>query len=89
MSFEEKIKPLRDEIDFLDSEILELLYLRFLAVDKVWDLKKEYEVKPLDQNRWDKLLEEKVSKWTEKWMSKEFIEVVWNEIHREALKREE
>lgn len=88
MSYNEKISPLREKIDFLDSEILSLLAKRFEVVNSVWELKKEYNIPPLDSSRWESLLKEKIEIWLALWMSEEFIVSLWNEIHKEALKKE-
>ena len=78
----------RKQIDFLDSWIIDLLVKRFEVVKLVWEYKKENNLPPLQPERWKQVLESKIKLWEEKWLSKEFIENIWNEIHKYALSLE-
>ena len=78
----------RKEIDTIDNQLIELLAQRMEVVKKVWEYKKEHNIQPLQKWRWQKVLENVVSKWKKYWLDREFIEDIWNRIHEEALKIE-
>jgi chorismate mutase len=88
-NFEEKIKPMREKIDILDDKILELIAQRLEVVREVGELKKEFNIPPLQPERWKEVLEKLKKKGGEKNISEELIEKIWNAIHEEALKIEE
>jgi len=82
------LEQYRQEIDNLDNIIIEALWKRMEVVKKVWEYKKEHNIAPLQQWRWQKVLENVVQKWERFWLKKEFVEDVYNRIHEEALKIE-
>jgi len=81
----ELLKNFREQIDTLDREILYLLFRRFTLVDEIGKIKKEIWMKPLQNDRWNEVLSDKIEVWKEYWLKKEFIEDIWNRIHKEAL----
>lgn len=88
MEYQELLKNYRQQIDTLDKELLYLLSRRFEIVNQVWILKKEQNIAPLQNDRWNKLLSQNIEVGEELWIKKEFIEDVWNRIHKEALEIE-
>ncbi len=88
MTNDDLLKNFREQIDTLDAEILYLLFRRFTIVWEVWKTKKEFWIKPLQEDRWKQVLDEKIEIWSEFWLKKEFIEDIWNRIHKESLEIE-
>jgi chorismate mutase len=82
------LKNFREQIDWIDKEILYLLFRRFTLVDEIWKIKKELWMTPLQKNRWQEVLNNRIEIWKEYWLKKEFIEDIWNRIHKEALEIE-
>ncbi len=85
MPNKELLKNFREQIDTLDAEILYLLFRRFTIVWEIWRIKKQENITPLQEARWKEVLEEKIEIWAEFWLNKEFVEDIWNRIHKEAL----
>nr|MDD3719800.1 chorismate mutase [Candidatus Gracilibacteria bacterium] len=86
---DELLKHYRDGIDTLDREIVYLLSRRFDYVKEIGKIKKNSGViNPIDENRWNRVLENIKKEAKDKGLSEEFIENIWNEIHREALNLE-
>ena len=56
MSCNPQLKNLRKQIDVCDQQLLLILAKRMQIVQKIGQLKKESGLKPLDKNRWQKLL---------------------------------
>jgi len=84
----ELLKNFREQIDTLDREILYLLFRRFTLVDEIWKIKKEIWMKPLQNDRWNEVLSDKIEVWKEYWLSEDFVKDIWNRIHKEALEIE-
>ena len=88
MSFSQSIIPLRKDIDELDRELLKVLKRRFKVVEKVWILKKDHNIAPLDEKRWQEIIINIRQKAWEENLNPDFIEDLWNLIHKEALRIE-
>ena len=73
-----KLKDFRKQIDEIDEQIVNLLAKRMQVVEKVGKYKKENNLPPLDNSRWQKVIESK----------KGFMKKIWKIIHDEALKVE-
>ncbi len=78
----------REEIDFLDKKIILSLSKRFNLIHKIWKYKKENNVTPLQTNRWNEVLDSIKKQAEENNLSKDFVENIWNLIHKEALRIE-
>lgn len=79
---------LRQNIDLIDSEILKLIKKRFEVVLNVWKFKQENNVSPLQQNRWNEVLDNKLKKAKEIWLDEIMIREIWDSIHNWALRLE-
>jgi len=88
MENKELLENFREQIDTLDAEIIYLLSRRFKIVNEIWKIKKDNWMQILQSDRWNKVLLEKIEIWEELWVKKEFIEDIWNRIHKESLEIE-
>ena len=84
----ELLQNFRQQIDWIDREILYLLFRRFTLVNEIWKIKKEIWMQALQKDRWNEVLKDKIEVWKEYWLKKEFIEDIWNRIHEYALEIE-
>lgn len=82
------LEQYRMQIDIIDEEILRLLSERFSIVEQIWIYKKENNMEIVQNSRWKELLEKRVNLWVSYNLSEEFIIQVWEEIHKEAIKKE-
>jgi len=82
------INQQRKIIDDADKAILEQLALRFAAVDKIGKEKKKLGIPPLDETRWQEVLDSKkeIAKIIK--LNPKMIEEIYNIIHKYALKLE-
>lgn len=85
MENKELLKIYRDQIDTLDKELIYLFFRRFEIVKQIWLVKKQEKIEPLDNNRWQTLLNENLEVSREFWLKDEFIIDIWNRIHSESL----
>lgn len=81
----QELEKYREQIDKIDSEIISLLAERFETVKKVWEFKKKNNMPPLQNWRWQEVVDSRKKQALEKWISQDFIEKIWNEIHDYAL----
>lgn len=75
----------RKEIDEIDQQIIELIAKRLEVVEKVGKYKKANKLPPLDQKRWQQVVESKKALAKELNINEELIEKIYNLIHKEAL----
>lgn len=79
------LEELRESIDVLDKEILNLFAKRFSISMKVWELKKEIGKEVLDTKRFKSLLTKIKQEGKALGLSEAFIEDVWERIHKESM----
>lgn len=86
--FEQEIKELRDEIDALDKELLKAVANRMQLVRKVGELKKRNNVEVVQNDRWQQLLDSRMSWFEEMNMSQEEIKQVFETLHTISVNRQ-
>ncbi len=74
----DNLESLRKQIDKIDNSIINLLAKRMRIIKKVGKFKKENNLQPLDNSRWQKVIKTK----------KGYVKKIWKIIHSEALKVE-
>lgn len=79
----------RTELDEIDKNLINYLSMRFKLVEKIWKYKKKHNITPLQPDRWQQVLNSRKAYWKEKKIEKDFIEKIWNEIHKYSLDIEE
>ncbi len=85
MDYQSILKNFRDKITQIDKEILFLFAKRFEISEAIGKIKKENNLPILDQNRFDELLEELKKEGKNYKLDEDFVEDIWNRIHRESL----
>lgn len=83
--FRHSLDELRAKIDSLDDELLAVLQRRMNVVAQIGKHKKENNIRILQANRWDEILQHTLAKGAEKGLSAEFIEKLFQAIHQEAI----
>ncbi len=79
---------LRNEIDIVDEEIIELLSMRMKLVKQVGALKKREGLPPLDKNRWTEVLKTKITLAKAHNLDADMVKNIYELIHKAALKIE-
>lgn len=82
------LDELRKEIDALDDQIISLLAQRIAVVKKVGATKKINNIAPLDEKRWQEVLNKLRTKAKTLNLSEDLVEKIYNSIHEFALKLE-
>ena len=85
MVWEDEIAKLRQELDKIDQDLLELLAVRMGIVGKVKDLKRRYRQTPYQKERWNEVLTKLEVGSQKLGLNEDFVKDIWNRIHTEAL----
>lgn len=80
-----ELELLREEIDAADQKLLDALAERMAVVKRVGKYKKQNNLPPLDQARWQKVLEDKGQKAKELGLSEALVKEIYETVHRYAL----
>lgn len=83
------LNAFRQKIDLLDKKILNLLAKRTLVSRKIGLYKKRNNVKPLDEERWQKVLEKNLESAKSLNLDLIFIKQIFSLIHKYSLKIQE
>jgi chorismate mutase len=78
----------RQAIDALDEQLLMILAERLQIVEAIGQFKKEQGLAPLDETRWQKVLQSKMARAHELDLSPEFVRALYELIHEHSLKIE-
>ena len=89
VSAQESLNYLRQEINTIDDDILNLFSQRMGIARKIGEYKKANNMTILQQKRWSEIIEKVQSKGVEKGLSKEFISKYIKAVHDESINQQE
>ena len=89
MTYEEEIKPYRDDIDRLNNEIISLIAERQQAAVAIGEIKMRYGKPVVDKSREQAILDKIKEKAPAKGLNPEALERVFKEIIRLCVEAEE
>jgi len=84
----ETLLKFRNQIDFFDSELVNLLHERLEIVKLVWEYKKKNNIEILQEDRFKDVLEKVTNQADELGMNPILAYNIWDMIHEEALNLE-
>jgi chorismate mutase len=79
------MEKLRQQINQLDDELMQILGQRMKVADKIGQYKKDNNITILQTNRWNAILERAFTKGEKLGLSKEFITKYFDAIHMESI----
>ncbi len=82
------LDELRDEIDGVDREIIEILAKRMDIARAIGDYKKKNEITILQSKRWDTIIKDRMEQGKEKALTEDFIQELYNAIHKESIRQQ-
>lgn len=88
VSFVTELENLRNKIDVIDLQMIDMLEHRFKLVDEIGRLKKDNKVVVLQIERWKKIIESRLDYSDDKHISKEFLLKLLQIIHKESIRRQ-
>jgi len=87
--YRDKLSNFRDEISFLDKQLVELLSNRMEVAEKIGEVKKEKNVAILQNSRWQEIMDTMIARGLKSGLSKTFIENIFKAIHQESIEHQE
>jgi chorismate mutase len=79
------MEKMRQQINQLDDELLQLLGQRMKVADKIGQYKKDNNITILQTNRWNAILDRAFAKGDKMGLSKEFITKYFDAVHMESI----
>ena len=84
-TFHDAMEKLRQQINHLDDELMQILGQRMKVADQIGQYKKDNNVTILQTNRWNEILERAFKKGDKLGLSKEFITKYFDAVHMESI----
>lgn len=84
----EDLSRLRQQIDELDDQLLELLAKRMRVSREIGTFKKEHSMAVVQTGRYDEILQKRISQAINMDMSGEFMRIVLEAIHEESVRQQ-
>ena len=79
------LEKLRNQINHLDDELMQILSQRMKVAEKIGQYKKENNITILQTNRWNEILERAYQKGEKLGLSKEFVTKYFDAVHLESI----
>jgi chorismate mutase len=83
--FHAALEKLRQQINHLDDELMQILSQRMHIAEKIGEYKKNNNITILQTNRWNEILERAFRKGEKLNLSKEFITKYFDAVHMESI----
>ena len=84
-AFHAALEKLRQQINHLDDELMQLLGQRMKIAEKIGEFKKNNNITILQTNRWNEILERAFEKGDELGLTHEFITKYFDAVHMESI----
>ncbi|HCM75344.1 MAG TPA: 3-deoxy-7-phosphoheptulonate synthase [Cytophagales bacterium] len=84
--FISQLEQLREKIDQIDQELVEILSMRKQLIEKIGDYKKENNVTVFQLERWNEILNSRTDWGQSKNLSAKFIQEIYRAIHDESIR---
>lgn len=79
------LEKLRQQINHLDDELMQILSQRMKIAEKIGQYKKDNNITILQTNRWNEIIEKAFAKGEKTGLSKEFITKYFDAVHMESI----
>ncbi|MGC4038883.1 MAG: chorismate mutase [Chitinophagaceae bacterium] len=86
--FHAALEKLRQQINHLDDELMQILGQRMKISEKIGEYKKNNNITILQTNRWNSILERAFQQGDKLGLSKEFIVKYFDAVHMESINRQ-
>ncbi len=83
------LEELRHQIDEIDHEILDVIAKRMKVVEQIGQHKKENNIRILQTNRWDFIIEDAIKNGAARGLSEELVTKVLKALHEESINKQE
>ena len=83
-----QLDHVRTKIGQLDNELFEILTERMNLAEVVGDFKREHNITILQQEHWEKSIQQRLSKASDYQLSERFIRQLMDAIHQESIRHQ-
>ena len=80
-SYQHLLNEIRENIDDVDKEIIDIISKRIGLVEKIGEFKKEQDLTTFQVDRWNEIFKSRINWAVEKGLEKDFIEDLYKVIH--------
>lgn len=80
------LENFRNQIDSIDSQILELLAQRMRTTQKIGEYKKTRNIAAFQLNRWKKIIRSRIETGDSLGLSKDFVKKMLQSVHKESIR---
>ena len=87
-SFHMALDKLREQINHVDDELMQLLGQRMKVAEQIGEYKKKNNVTILQTNRWNQILERAFSRGDKLGLSRDFVTKYLDAVHMESINRQ-
>lgn len=84
--FISQLEQLREKIDHIDQELIEVLSIRRQLIEKIGDYKKENNVTVFQLERWKEIIDTRTNWGKERYLTPGFIHEIYKAIHDESIR---
>ena len=84
-----QLQRLREEIDVLDGQLLQVLRARLGVADEIAQVKEKGNLAVYQPKRWEQLLQQRKVAAKKLGLSAEFVEDIFEKIHAESVRVQE
>lgn len=88
VGFQSSLELLRDRIDHIDYDLIDMLARRMQIVEEIAEIKRTNSVSTLQVSRWNALLEDRVLRASSLGLTAEYAHALYDLIHRESVRRQ-
>ena len=86
--FVASLEALRERIDRVDHDLLDVLATRMRVVEEIAECKRENNVSTLQVSRWAALLEDRLARAEQLGLTPDYARAIYEIIHRESVRRQ-
>jgi chorismate mutase len=86
--FQNKLEELRQKIDNIDRELIEVLATRMAIVEKIGDYKKDNNVTSFQVKRWDEIMKNRKELASKMKLNPEYISEIFKIVHEESVRKQ-
>lgn len=85
VEYHQALEKLRNQINHLDDELMQILSQRMKVAEKIAEYKKENNITILQTNRWNEILNRACKRAEQLGLSREFITKYFDAVHMESI----
>lgn len=87
-AYSERLETLRDQVDSIDEQVVELLSQRMKVIEKIGAYKKKHNLAIVQVKRWSEILGSRIPQGKKNGLSRTFLNKMMQAIHEESIRKQ-